>query len=314
VSAQVLARLLVGALAASWWGVGCGSNDDDDDATSSSGSIASDDMPSLVAQALCDKVESCECSWGDNRLCMDLPGCPGSRGACLDQVSNFYSSLAEANSRLEGVVYDSARARACVDYIQAADCENVDYTEMCAAAWQGTLPLGANCTSARQCEGYYDLGVRCETQCVAAETYQTEPGAACDRTCRFVEGLDNPLCMVELNATGDAACYYSDGYRCFGGSCVPLGAMGEACSGNYQCVEGAACIQGVCSARIELDQFCSADAVGNPCVSGAYCDGLRCIAQVDLGESCTAPEACMSGSCLGDVCTVPGAQPLCVRE
>jgi hypothetical protein len=314
VSAHVLTRLLVGALAASWWAAGCGSNDEDDEPGSGSGPIASEDMPAAVAHAICGKVESCECRWGDNRLCTDLPGCPGSRSACIDQVADFYASLAEANSRLDGVVYDSHRGRSCIDTIDAASCDDVDYTEICAAAWQGTLPLGATCTSARQCEGSYDLGVRCETQCVAAETYQTEPGAACDRTCRFVEGLDNPLCVIDANATGDAACYYGDGYRCFEGSCVPLGAVGDACAGNYQCVDGSACIQGVCSARIELGEFCSADAVGNPCVSGAYCDGLRCVAQVELAEACTVPEACASGSCLGDVCTVPGAQPLCVRE
>ncbi len=313
-SAQVLTKLLVAALAAPWWVTGCGSSDDDDDSGSGSGPITSTDMPAALARVICGKVESCECSWGDNRLCMDLPGCPGSRSACIDQVSDFYASLAEANSRLDGVVYDANRARACIDYIEAASCSDVGYTEICAAAWQGTLPLGADCTSARQCEGSYDLGVRCEAQCTAAETYQTEPGAACDRTCRIVEGLDNPLCVMDSNTSGDAACYYGDGYRCFEGNCAPLGAVGEACSGNYQCVEGAACIQGVCSARIEVGEFCSADAVGNPCVNGAYCDGLRCIAQVALGESCTAPEACTSGSCLGDVCTVPGAQPLCVRE
>jgi len=334
--ASTLAMVALIGVVVAFWGAGCGPNDTADatagsDAGTDPGSDAAGDAATVtipatgpldvslysaaVAEAICSKVIACECSWIGNHLCEYDDICATSYVDCTEQVSDRYELVVALQQRTPEVVYDPNLARACVDYINTANCNDVDYHNECLRAWPGTVPLGSDCTTSIQCEGYREnTDIYCDGQCRLYEPYASQPGAACSGTCLFDAELEYMWCVTDMDATGTETCYVHDGYRCYAGTCVPLGELGDPCSGEYQCVSGAACIESVCSPPLAPGDSCWLTSGDNPCETGYYCSPGSCVPQVDLGEPCTSDDACSSKRCQYGVCAVPGSSPICIPE
>ncbi len=122
---------------------------------------------------------------------------------------------------------------------------------------------------------------------------------------------DCPTSVNSFFGEGNPATEYCD---LTSGQCQPSRASGDSCTTPDQCASQECVGNGTCG--------CSQDS---ECASGDYCDvgssnrvlphrGARrpgeettgtfeCLPQAAIGGSCTAPDQCLSGSCIGDVCT-----------
>jgi hypothetical protein len=112
-------------------------------------------------------------------------------------------------------------------------------------------------------------------------------------------------------------CDRAAGLRCDEArSCVALGAVGEDCFSDSDCVTSAYCDPDThCAARIADGQDCSAPSA--ECVAGDYCttDAPHCTALLAANAACTAGSQCVSGVCANNACGAPfadlGLQFLC---
>lgn len=250
-------------------------------------------------------------------------------------------------------VYDAAAAEACVEGVGALPCTEQwmptgivraphDQVPACAAALDGTVPIGGTCYTHYDCAGigvssfceFADDG--CSGQCVARPTV----GAACSPQGSLAQrcgrGMfcapDTMTCQPRIAdgaaCTGHGECRV--GHGCFDNLCGPPPATvvsGAACTANFQCPEfdqplGEVCTgEGTeeppyhCQPRIAEGQTCNLDN-SSRCQLGTVCRdagaGPVCVAVPDDGESCATTGFCngfLTGHWCDDAstCQPPGA-------
>jgi hypothetical protein len=290
---------------------GCGGSVTSDSATGGSpgggspatGGPTAAEFPAQLEQLACDTLEPC-CS---------VAQLPFDRIACL----KAFNVRAVASG--EGIAFDSAAAQRCLDEFKRAthDCSAFDKSQLpdCNLLTQGTLPLGAACTSSRQCAATPSGAITCyfEASATTGRCSLVETGAhaargeGCDATC-----LADGNCEVGASPVGSPLpsgdCYVTDGLYCDTQKqrCERIGNSGDTCSASDGCASGLVCVGLV-------DQYTTGtgelrpgtcgppQSEGAPCGSSEECVTLAC----DSGTGfCAHVPLATAGLCLG---LLPGA-------
>jgi hypothetical protein len=201
----------------------------------------------------------------------------GSIDDCVDAQSDYCLSLIPES-------YGSKRAKECLAAVKAA-YKDADLTS---EELEIVLKLGAPCDQLSKgiveeggtCEGPNDCntagGFVCVTKLGAAE-------GSCEEPEEIPAGND---------CSGDAA-VCAEGYFCNGDDCVARRATGKACDGDYECKVEDRCVfategePGVCTARVELNEACTADddCQSHLCVIESGATEGECASRIRLSRS-----------------------------
>lgn len=314
------AWIATAALGAAMASGACGSSTDGG-AGGPTGSVELDELPPLVAEALCTAYERC--------LGPLAAGTFVTQDCVGEQTKAFEDgSLNDLKKAVEGgkATYDPAKAGACLDAIKGLSCSSFDLDTVpaCNDAVKGTVADGGDCESDEECAA---VGSHCAIE------------AACPGKCTAGKPAGSP-CETEEQCASGLECTVA-------GTCAKPAARGEACEGDTSpsCQIGLACVgsdsgsPGTC--REPSDLF--SEPVGSPCdleastlcVVGASCvvtgigaNGItsECKAGVASGAACNlgAPDVCpddevcnltieqlMTGQTEGKCVPLPGAGQPC---
>lgn len=263
--------------------------------------------PAAIAQAICGKVTSCGCDWTKSAPCQMDQHCTAAD--CLSAYTARYQD-ANTQSGSRGEVYDPQGARTCVDAINAADCHDVDYINLCTVVWNGTQAFGQPCSPTQACRTTTAAPATCDStgKCAvkSTEPAHTGPamGAACSGTCQ------GNTCDVVSGVPG-GACQHASGLACIGATCQPLLALGSSCNGAFQCANPQVCIAGACSSRLYNGSSCVASGGDEPCQIASGCVRGACMVLAENGQPCTDSAECLTNDCAAGLCEREGAAPIC---
>ena len=265
-------------------------------------------FPAQLEQLACDTLETC-CSAA--HLTFD-------RAACAKAFN------VNAVQTGEGISFDSAAAQRCLDEFKTATnaCSAFDKSQLpdCSRTTRGTLPLGAACTSSRQCAPTNGRIPDCQYApdanigtCALEETpAHAAPGDRCQTTCTLDDGCEtgtstaSPTDPVLPPPVG--ACYVADALYCSSSSqtCTSIGNKGDICYASNGCSSGLVCV-GLAesyttdSGQVRPGKCGPPQAEGAPCVTSEECVTLACDPAAAV---CTHVPLATAGLCLG---VVPGA-------
>ncbi|HEX3345196.1 MAG TPA: Dickkopf N-terminal cysteine-rich domain-containing protein, partial [Polyangiaceae bacterium] len=152
---------------------------------------------------------------------------------------------------------------------------------------------------------------------------QTTPGMAGDGPCVgdvLTSGTEYVWSGSGPPPASGVTCALADSLTCDQPTqkCKTLGATGQPCNGDSDCVPADYCAFASsaeqCTVRIADGAPCSADLTG--CLSTSYCDTstTTCKPLLTTGSSCTSSEQCASTDCVNDVCSASnnlGLELLC---
>ncbi len=181
-------------------------------------------------------------------------------------------------------VYGSKHAKECLAAVKAA-YKDADLTS---DELQIVLKLGAPCHQLSQ--GIADEGDTCER----ADDCNTSAGFTCVTKLGAAQGSCEKPTEIPAgdDCSGDAdVC--AEGYYCNGDNCVTRKATGKACDGDYQCKVTDRCVfeeegePGVCTARVALNDPCTADddCQSHLCVIESGATEGECASRIRLSRS-----------------------------
>jgi hypothetical protein len=219
-------------------------------------------------------------------------------------------------------IFDKAAADDCLNGIKQATSDG----QSCAGGFQEpvtcsqvfvspapTTPVGGVCTSDLECTPVPDAAVSCGASSppdpkgnYVYHCQVDRRGQAGSSPCAATVKDGVWMSRTAPPATEAFLCYFEDGLRCNGTSCVPLGQVGDACATSADCAAPTFCdVNGLCTAPKAPGDACNGVSPVE-CQAGYYCQSIReiCLPQVDLGAECDYDWACTSGICRG-VCTTP---------
>lgn len=250
-----------------------------------------DDVPRLLAEAMCGALEDCNGAWYDTRFV---------RGDCVESIAAD-TRARSADAWLASITsgetnYRPEHAPACLDAIRALGCDLItlalDEHDECVLGFGGNVSEGGSCWSDISCAG---LGSVCA-------------GAGCPKRC-------TARLRRTQRCAGDSFCQRP--LRCIGGVCANAAAVGAECHATDPtvappCEAGAQCFgwresaPGRCRA---LDAWYSR-LEGEPCdaIDGPMCArGLSCVVESGREHVCR-PRPLRSGSAcraaFPDICPV----------
>jgi hypothetical protein len=183
--------------------------------------------------------------------------------------------------------------------------------QVLARVFSGTRKVGETCTTQLDCAQSSEGAVTCLVYSDSSGTsgsicqlhVTAREGDACGGAGDVSAPVTNDLCNV--SATSPLRCDFT------ANKCASRVAVGGACGGNGDCIQGAYCGAGTCAPRIAVGESCAfGGAGGDPCSSGAYCLGTTgvCTAKKRPGEACTTTAAtlgeCMTSCCAGKCCAL----------
>jgi hypothetical protein len=277
-----------------------------DGATPATGPIAHDLGPAAVAQAICKKVDQCGCNWTTSAPCVNDSGC--SFSTCASNYTALYGNADRQAAGL-GEVYDPAGARKCVDSIAAADCLDVNYTNLCTVIWNGTRALGESCGATQACKTSDSAPAECGPAGTCVAVMSPAPpkgppmGGACSGTC------SGTTCFIMAGASG-GQCQHADGLACIGGTCQTLRKQGDPCEA-LACSDPLTCSGGVCAARLANGRACTSASFDNPCQIGSGCVASVCAILKPNGQACQTFAECLENNCIAGRCVRQSAYPIC---
>lgn len=236
-------------------------------------------------------------AWAED-TCDALTGCCRSgelfdRETCRIGLSNSCQDDVEVEKVHAGeYLFDDGAAGDCFGTV--ASCSDADATghetyahkRACAGMLTGYRPLGAACSSSKQCEKSGD--------------YSTCVGSGSDGVCAKVSLSGDNKCSFSLASFEVRVC--PDGTYCDTSDYeVPASASPSVREYEYS---------GVCRAYVGAGQSCIDMKGGQimPCADGLYCDyssydNAVCTKLKTKGQSCSGSDECGDGLyCDGDVC------------
>ena len=295
-STRTLATLLVSAAALLTGLAACG------DASDRAPPIPREDFVKELAAAVCDNIGPC---------CM-TEGFSFEQAACHTtadrEAGEFFAPLLT-----DGIAYDGAAARECVDKFAelARTCsEMTTLGSGCARIFRGARTLGETCTSSAECAngGCGPQGGTSEPKCQATSaSFRAKSGEPCNATCSSADSRFNIETVCGRAGPGtpppmQGSCFTNDGLYCSTSFvCVAIPAVGQACDTAPLCSGSAFCENGTCTPRR------TAGSCENPdtCSSAAYCDFTtrECRPKAAIGAACTSTAECQTpSSCTDGVC------------
>ena len=276
--------LLLASLAA------CGGNNSE---FTASGSIAVADLPSELAQALCQAEKDCNPFFYG--VAFSNADC---QAVLTEQLEESAFTQIEVAVTAKTVNYDADKARSCISAVNAGSCSVLDNNlpAICREALSGTVATGGDCDIDAQCSGLS----RCEVS-----------GDTCPGTCA-------PLASAGIACTRDGDCAL--GLTCSDVTqhCVSPASEGDACKGpsGAECAAGLLCIgndddkkvAGTCQTAAaalvgKLGESCDLQA-GPWCAAGLSCvvesvtpPTYKCHASAPTGGACGLglPTECPQG-------------------
>lgn len=287
---------------------GCGG----DKGKERTGGVQADPRCTAYTAATCGKMQQCwpwllQASYGDLQTCE-------SRSAAL--CANVLTA--------KGTSWTPDKIESCAKALPGISCD-VWWNSVAPACdpGPGQLANGASCIDKSQCQGGTCLqgaSAGCG-QCASvspvggdcAASAECVPGAACSPEGKCVA-------PVGLGETCDASHPCSINLRCHEGKCASLVGLGETCDpAGFDCnfFQGLACDPSskTCkSVKLASDgERCGlVDGDLTACRSGAVCspEKTTCIPHIPDGAACGAQSESQCqppATCIGGVCTVPGA-------
>jgi hypothetical protein len=170
------------------------------------------------ALAFCHRIYTC-CQ------AIDIPSVsPGSdEAACAAEMTENARANAQFLLGFRGITFDTAQARHCLDVLERGPCGSIFESEYgtiiaCQNLFPGTRAAGDVCEDGQEC-----TSGRCLGHC------QDAPAATC---------LKNEYLDPEPNV------------------CVARLEGGNSCMNSRQCLEGAGCVDGICTKRVPDGQSC----------------------------------------------------------
>jgi hypothetical protein len=280
---------------------GCGGS-------SSAGPIPIDQLPSQLADAVCNNIGSC-CNAA--AIAFDLATCK------RNVMTTTSQSLLEEDS--PNIKYDAEAAGRCIALYASffKSCKEPEGTEIeaaCGDVFVGSLPAGAPCTSSDECAHPANSGVECTMDGPAGQTAQSlcvvssftasvhgKLGGACNGNCSTGDDCSStgPASGTGTGPTPPvlASCYADDGLQCdfTSQTCQPLIAIGQPCSFEG-CVAGAYCAASVC-APFKAD--------GAPCADAIECSSGTCSFPNDpnaaQNPTCGSSGVANAQTCMGNL-------------
>jgi hypothetical protein len=237
---------------------------------------------------------------------------------CLTQLSGVTDFCADPDGVVTSIaacghIYPGAKTAqpsdAAVGSLQPGEACKQDGD--CAPANDGVV----RCVSSRNGSSF---SYQCQVQ-VAGKLGDGPCSATTDATGYAAEsetaGLD-----AGVPAARTIACDHTSGAACDFAThrCVALGALGQACVADLQCVDAAYCDCGggslcspgsaTCTARRVAGASCTPPFVYHQCLKTDYCDAQSstCKALLEAGQPCTESSACTTRLCAGHVCVTRG--------
>jgi hypothetical protein len=254
------------------------------------------------AAAQCQKLASCwpfvvELLYGDVKTCEERTTTP-----CVAALSS------------SGHIADAQAMQACADAYMLTSCEDLLAEKgVPACNIAGSLPVGAPCTSGRQCESAlcsYDIAP-CGTCAMALPG----PGEPCSGTCvkpHFCDETGTCVLRRDVGAPCDSGHPCLPSLNCVAGSCQAFLVEGQSCDPSGTTTASCYAQQGLaCDPTAGRCSAIALAAPGQPCGSLATETGCR------AGGFCQLEAGMMTGTCIaaaadGDACdTVVG--PTCMR-
>lgn len=235
--------------------------------------------------------------------------CAVLEGCCHGDGQPFNTSTCSGWLTLgaSGAVYDAEAGAECLEEMRAAGCESLlgsssdseasgrgDACERVFQAPQDGVAPGDACEIGTPCSSPSGGDAVC--------VYRGEgEGGVCQERLRGAEG-DAP-CVEEFDDTSVSARLYDctgDLYCDFSSkACVRKAPLGEPCGGR-DCVDGAICMNGICTALAKEGERCFGEAP--PCGESLYCseEDERCAPQRAEGEPCAIWTECSSRDCTSE--------------
>ncbi len=265
-------------------------------------------------------------------LCSDFPD----QASCVSsqQAQPHYYDTIAADIASGKVLYDGAKARSCIDALNAVSSCPGGFTNVvlemavpCTGIFTGTVAAGGACYFPEECAGGvgcgFTSGASCDsvTQCCAGTCAATPvvvpAGGSCSSGGACAPGTvcDNSGTCVATRATVGASCaginscaaplYCSQMTQ----TCQQLPQTGETCApgspipspGEIRCqnpLDTCDVASNVCVPTIGLGGACDPSTGG--CVSYAFCDPTTdvCVEEPAVGQRCDPNGApCLGGSC-----------------
>lgn len=265
-----------------------------------SGKVAEEPLVAADKASFIEQV--CEAQ----ETCCAPAGLPSARTQCRTQYESLFANA----------TYDASRGSQCVLDVRA----HASSGALCAS---GTDFYPSSCADVFRSNGSKKPGELCDTQAecapssegrvVCSESLSTDMARVCqvqvigklgDGVC--IGDVDGGVSMMSGGAGRDGLarvvlCNVRDGLRCDDATsrCVPIGKVGERCSGTFHaCTKDAWCSGGTCVARNDIGTSCS-DPANDDCVAGAYCarDSFMCVRALTEGQACDTSNQCASGNC-----------------
>ncbi len=215
-------------------------------------------------------------------FCSRLVECCGEAGYAVDEPT-FASACQEeelmfAQGHLEdGTAFVVSELTEAFRDSISSSCDQPAYSTMLVT--RGTLPEGADCEDAGQCEGE---NVMCDVTDgsdvgVCRRLLRGQAGDPCMSTC---VGSSCRFTLYHQGTDSEAiACWDEDGLYCNSETdeCTPVTPVGQPCEGFQECGETGECYDGQCVAQAGLGEDCSGN--GRYCQSTMLCDSdtLTCV-------------------------------------
>jgi hypothetical protein len=284
--------------------------------------VSEDHFAAEYAQALCTSLQPC-CA--ENGVAYSYDECAAGWQTAVQALLTGPNATGNYNIQL---------ATSCIDQVRAAQgatCQPLPGSlsaarVTCQGVFAGTLPLGAPCSSALQCQQMDGSVIACavvpgDAGGGGGQLPLGDPSVSLQGVSQGVTVQDVPICVAEAPpdaaapatppacsiqaAAGTDTCTSTGGYcdpmamtcmpfQMAGGMCDPA-VLSSCLPGNYCVAAGASA--GTCAVGGPVGSPCTATAM---CDATGYCDAAgskTCLAIQQPGQSCTDNSTCSIGEC-----------------
>jgi hypothetical protein len=247
------------------------------------GAIAIDDLPASVEATFCR--QSARCGGGPD---------PATCQAAFFLTENRSLNALVAGVKRGTIVYDSQRARQCLDEFEGSCVDGLLSPPACDESFRATVAEGGACQVSQEC-----VSGQCSASC---------GDACCVGTC--LPGPGRAWVGEDCSAAGSRCV---TGAFCQNGKCAADLPIGAACAAGDVCRLPGQCAviangSGTCVAGPDQGAACS--PVGQNCLrTDNYCDPVAqvCVKRKAAGSACNPPDddCAALATCRNGVCTLP---------